>query len=97
MKAPKKLVRLFHPYRTLNKSPVNQIFPSNIVLSHKPNQIIRSWPPQAIQLKITTGFLQRVTSLRSFLYLINFANCSEQPDFCNEFPHVDFFLFPVHS
>ena len=68
-------------------------FPSNVVLSHKPNQIIRSWPPYAIQLKIKTGIFQGVTSLRSLLYLVSFTNYSEQPKICKDFPHVAFPAF----
>ena len=44
-----------------------KVFSSNIVVSHKPDQICRSFPPQAIQVKITTVILQGVTPMIFFI------------------------------
>ena len=64
---------------THNKSLVIQFFPFKYCVSHKPDQMIRSWTPYAIQLKRTTGILQGFHSLSFLKYLISFTNWSKEP------------------
>ena len=83
----------------LSKTKVQlfKAFSSNIFVSHKTDQISRSWPPQAIQAKITTVILQGVNPL-SYFYIqsVSPTEASNQM-FAKGSPGSLFFSCPGYS